>query len=142
MGNRVEVVSADRAISSRFDWAGRLVRHADESCSHDKAGSLTRWQGDGSPVRCAFTAENALAAVERKGKRVDYRYDGDGRLLSRTSERRTEFVVDPQADFWRPLLAQEQDGRRIRSRMAGGSCWCGMGASHWQHGEIAGRSSI
>jgi RHS repeat-associated protein len=120
VGNRLEVVSSDGAVASRFDWAGRLVAHAGQACSHDAAGSLTRWQGTEGVVRCVYSADNALASVQRGGARVDFLYDGDGRLARRTAAGgRTDYVVDPRSDVWRPLLAQEPDGRKTLFVWAG-----------------------
>lgn len=113
-GNRVDLrVGNEEAISSVYDWLGRIVRHDGHDCTHDAVGNLTVEAAKDGKRTFAYSAMNLLeSAATDKGK-VQYRYDGDGYLLARVAgSQTTSFVPDPTADVWHPLLAGDLGGKQ------------------------------
>jgi RHS repeat-associated protein len=114
LGNREEVREPGQpAVSSTFDWAGRLVRHGGERCSHDAAGNLARYDGTRGPVRLTYTPDGQLQSATTDKVTVGFQYDGDGNLVRReVNGQPTSFVPDPLAETWRPLTATDAAGRQ------------------------------
>jgi RHS repeat-associated protein len=98
-------------VMSTYDWAGRLVTHAGQPCTHDVAGNLTSCGTalDGRTLR--YDTSNLVASVASAQGEVRYRYDGDGSLVERTvNGHTTVYVPTPLAAHWRPLLATDDTG--------------------------------
>lgn len=112
VGNRTQTLaSTQNQRHFSYDWMGRLTRVEGVATAHDAAGNLIALTLDGKTRRYAFDGANRLAAAGGGG--VAYRYDGDGNLIVRTQgEKRLTFTPDPLATDWRPLIAEDQDGRR------------------------------
>ncbi len=114
LGNREEVREQGQpAVASTFDWAGRLVRHRGERCSHDAAGNLAGYPGARGPVSLTYTPDGQVESAATAAATVGFRYDGDGQLVRReVNGRATSFVPDPLATTWKPLLATAADGKQ------------------------------
>src|SRR5947209_5085836 len=123
LGNRKLVRGpGGEAVASEHDWAGRLIRHAGEGCSHDRAGNLTEYPGESGWLTLGYTEEGQLESAGVGGVKVRYGYDGDGNLVHRVAGGdETSYVPDPLADIWRPLLAVEKSGKQTLFVWHGGA---------------------
>lgn len=112
-GNRIELRAGnDEAISSVYDWMGRIVRQNGHNCTHDAMGNLTAEAAKGGNRTFAYGAMSLLESARTDKGKVQYRYDGDGYLLARIGDSKTtSFISDPTADVWHPLLATNADGK-------------------------------
>lgn len=115
LGNREEVAEAGKpAVASTFDWAGRLLRHAGERCSHDPAGNVAAYVGSRGPVRLTHSADGQLVSAATAKSMVQCGYDGEGNLVRREADDRpTTFVPDPLAEAWHPLVATDDRGAKM-----------------------------
>lgn len=113
LGNRLALTINGQERSSRFNWAGQMVRHNGQACSHDAAGNLTAYSGKNGERLFEFNAMNLLKSVTKDGVKVGYQYGGNGYLIARTaSGQKASFVPDPFTDTWRPLLATDAEGKQ------------------------------
>ncbi|MFZ4699588.1 MAG: RHS repeat-associated core domain-containing protein, partial [Candidatus Methylumidiphilus sp.] len=111
VGNRTKTVSPGKpAQTASYDWAGRMTRLDGAVSTHDAAGNLTALTLGGESMNYRYTPDNQLA--EANGK-VNYRYDGEGRLLSRKAGSvETNFINNPLSSYWQPLVMETQGGSR------------------------------
>jgi len=94
-----------------FDAVGRLTSIDGKPCTHDAAGNLTAIPFENAELRFSYTSEGLLKDVGPG--RVTYRYDGNGRLISRKAgSMETTFIPDPLSPYWQPLVLEEMGGRR------------------------------
>ncbi|MCP4990625.1 MAG: RHS repeat protein [Colwellia sp.] len=91
-----------------YDWAGRLLSVNGKTCTHDAAGNLTSIKIGDTTMKYRHNPEGQLKDVNGK---VSYRYDGNGRLISRKSgEAEINFIPDPFSDIWQPLVIENEKG--------------------------------
>ncbi len=111
LGNRLKAVSPDKPVqTASYDWAGRLTRLDGAASTHDAAGDLTAVTLGGEPINYHYTPDNQLAEV---GGKVSYRYDGEGRLITRkVGIFETTFIPDPLSRNWQPLVMETKGGGR------------------------------
>ncbi|MCK5604128.1 hypothetical protein KAR91_19730, partial [Candidatus Pacearchaeota archaeon] len=112
LGNRTKLRRQDRnPISAQYDWAGRLARYDGQSCQHDPAGNLTSCTG--SAKSFTFNDNGLLKTAALKNGIINYRYDGDGYLISRVQgASQLTFVPDPLSDIWQPLAVKGSRGQQ------------------------------
>ena len=113
LGNRLSVrVNGQEQDQCTYDWAGRMTKHFGKVCRHDPAYNLTGYGTGAAEPQYEFDGMNSLKTTFRNNTRVDYAYDGEGCLVSRTQQnRQTRFIIDPMSPFWRPVLIKESDGK-------------------------------
>jgi RHS repeat-associated protein len=113
-GNRTaQNVNGRQVHSGAYDWLGRLMHLNGGDSSHDAAGNLTSLPAPNGEHRFEFNALGLLKKAVMPRGEVEYRYDGDGRLIGRAcATGETNFVPDPLGDVWRPLLAKEKSGEK------------------------------
>jgi RHS repeat-associated protein len=113
--NCTEVVGPDgKSATSAYDWAGRLTEHDGQPCSHDGAGNLSRYSRGDKEVTLEHNPMGQPVSAQTPAGEVRYVYDGEGRLVTRTSRgRKTDYLPDPQADTWKPLLETSEDGQQL-----------------------------
>ena len=111
-GNRTKLVrQGHNPVSARYDWAGRLTRYNGKQIQHDPAGNLTSCSG--SSKSFTFDDTGLLKTATLKNGNINYRYDGDGYLISRRQgTRKQDFVPDPLSDIWQPLVIKGSDGQQ------------------------------
>ena len=109
LGNRLKAAAPNAAPKlSEFDWAGRLTRVDGAPATHDPVGNLTSLTIGGEAMNYRYTPDNQLAEVDGK---VSYRYDGNGRLLSRKAGGvEIRFIPNPVSRYWQPLVMETQGG--------------------------------
>jgi RHS repeat-associated protein len=112
LGNRTKLRRHDRnPISAQYDWAGRLTRYDGQLCQHDPAGNLTSCTG--SSKTFTFDDTGLLKIAVLKNGNINYRYDGDGYLISRSNgASRQNFLPDPLSDIWQPLAVKGPGGQQ------------------------------
>ncbi len=89
-------------VTARYDWAGTLTHYDGKPVLHDKAGNLTSYTGGSKSF--TFDDTGLLKTVSLKNASINYRYDGDGFLVSRSSgTSQQKFLPDPLSDIWQPL---------------------------------------
>ena len=111
VGNRLKAVSSGKpAQTASYDWAGRMTRLDGATSTHDAAGNLAAITLGGESINYHYTPDNQLAEV---GGKVSYRYDGDGRLISRKAGSvETTVIPDPLSRNWQPLVMETKGGER------------------------------
>lgn len=114
VGNRTRARPSDQQKNSyAHDWAGRLTSIDSEPVAHDANGNLTEVTINGKARQYRYHADGRLAAAHLGDEKVDYGYDGIGRLISRKSTAgETRFIPDPMAPYWQPLVIEEPDGEQ------------------------------
>jgi RHS repeat-associated protein len=117
MGNRIEKKKGGQSlISCRYDWADRLVTYNGRTAAFDAAGNTSSYIHQDKKRRFTYNNLNLLENVsthKMSTHKVAYRYDGDGKLVTRVSAgQRIHFVTDPQAKTWKPLL--ETGKKKVR----------------------------
>lgn len=113
LGNRTELLVNGQSVTSKYDWAGRMVRYNGQDSSHDAAGNLTAYIGKNGKRTLEYNGENLLKSASSGDFKVDYHYDGEGYLITRTvGATKTSFVPDPLADVWQLLMATNENGER------------------------------
>jgi len=114
VGNRVKATASgcpDQICA--YDWAGRLASVDGKPCVYDECGNLTDVAVNGVARQYRYQSDGRLAEARTGSETVQYRYDGFGRLVARkTPGGETRFLPDPLAQFWRPLVIDEPDGKR------------------------------
>lgn len=112
LGNRTKLRRQDRKpISAQHDWAGRLARYDGRLCQHDPAGNLTSCTGSAKSFIFGETGLLKTAVVQNGN--INYRYDGDGYLISRSNGAgRQTFVPNPLSDIWQPLAVKGSAGQQ------------------------------
>lgn len=111
-GNMTEIVtSVGQTIV--YDWAGRMVKYNDNECKYDPVGNLEEYVGKHGKSSFEYTGLDLIKAASTNRGKVKYRYDGDGRLVARTTDGgETTFIPDPTADIWKPLLEMGAGGEK------------------------------
>ncbi len=110
VGNRIKAQSTLRLKQNlTSDWAGRLTSLNGTSIKHDAVGNLTELSVDGATQRYRFNQDNQL--IEALIGKVSYRYDGEGRLIRRqTDKTETTFIPNPLSNYWQPLVMEGDEG--------------------------------
>jgi len=105
-GNRIEKKSNNKEVTTlSYDWAGRMSSYNGKSCKNDDSGNLTFYTDEHSNRTFEYNDINKLKNVNDK---IEYKYDGDGDLISRkTDNNKTVFVNNPLSRIWQPLLIEE-----------------------------------
>ena len=70
-------------VRNTYDWAGRLLTHADQPCIHDATGNLTSCGTAFDGRTLAYDTANRLASAASAQGEVRYRYDEIGRASCR-----------------------------------------------------------
>ncbi len=91
-----------------YDWAGRLLSLNGKSCIHDAAGNLASVTIGDSVMNYLYNPDGQLKDANGN---VAYRYDGNGRLISRkVGEIETNIIPDPFSNIWQPLVIENENG--------------------------------
>ncbi len=111
LGNRTKRhQQGQNPILAQYDWAGRLVSYGGHPCDHDPLGNLTTRAG--SPNSYTFGDTGLLKTVSLTNGTINYSYDGDGYLISRSIGASMQtFVPDPLSDNWQPLVLKDSYGQ-------------------------------
>lgn len=114
LGNRTELkAQGKQPVAGTYDWAGRMLSWNSQACSHDDSWNLTSYGGSNGRGVFEFDHMNLLKSAKHNGTSIEYSYDGDGYLISRSSgAEKTLYVPDPLTDNWSPLLTIGSDGRK------------------------------
>lgn len=106
-GNRIGLSEASRTLKGSYDWAGRILNYGDEEFNRDAVGNVSQRCAKNGPVtEYLYDDENLLSSVNKLGEKIQYRYDGSGHLIERTSGGlTTRYVPMPFSDAWKPLAA-------------------------------------
>ncbi len=112
LGNRTGKKNAEGIVLSEHDWSGQLTARAGVPAQGDPAG-LTRLLPSQTGQRSfSYGANDQVVSVDNG--RVAYQYDGDGRLIGRTTATdQARFLVDPQASAWHPLAVENASGKQL-----------------------------
>ena len=104
-GNRIEKSNNKEVTTFSYDWAGRMSSYNGKSCKNDDSGNLTFYNDERGRHTFEYNDINQLKKVNDK---IEYKYDGDGNLISRkTDNEKTVFVNNPLSSIWQPLLIEE-----------------------------------
>jgi uncharacterized protein RhaS with RHS repeats len=112
LGNRTSLVKpgGERLDTSR-DWAGRLNQLNGASVNHDAAGNVITRIQDAAASTYEYDSRNLLSKVNATGNRLDYQFDGNGGIVSRSAAgQRTRFFPDPLSLDGRPLAIRRPTG--------------------------------
>jgi RHS repeat-associated protein len=106
-GNRIGLSEAGRTLKGSYDWAGRILNYGDEEFKRDAVGNVSQRRSKNGPAtEYVYDDENLLSSVKKAGEKIQYRYDGNGQLIERTSAGiTTRYVPMPFSDVWKPLAA-------------------------------------
>lgn len=112
-GNRLSVTTPDGKTVAAYDWQDRLTTLRGAAVAHDPSGNVTGYAGARGPVAVKYDALGQVAGVTMKDAAITYAHDGDGKLIARTvGDRKTNYVPDPLAHTWQPLLETDADGKQ------------------------------
>jgi len=112
VGNRVESLFNEKTDhTSTYDWAGRMTSFDGNLSNYDASGNLSSLKIHGKNVTFRYDPNDQLAEIP--SSKIAYRYDGNGKLLTRTKDgNKTTFITDPLSDYWRPLVMEDQSNHR------------------------------
>ena len=115
VGNRIKATVPGRPDKiCTFDWAGRLNSMSGKPCAYDESGNLSVLPIDSVARRYHFNPDGRLAEALIGKEKVQYQYDGFGRLITRKATAgETLFLPDPSSSFWQPLVIEEKNGTRM-----------------------------
>jgi len=111
VGNRLRAILPNMPSQvCTYDWAGRLIKMNDKSCTHDTVGNLTSMMIDESKMQYRHNPDGQL--LKANGK-VSYQYDGEGRLIERkVGEAKTTIIPNPFSEYWQPLVMENSSSDR------------------------------
>ncbi|MFH2058391.1 MAG: RHS repeat-associated core domain-containing protein [Pseudomonadota bacterium] len=114
LGNRTALIeNGQKKNVSKYNWAGQMVSHNGQACTHDADGNLTSLTGNNGPYNFEYNTTGSVKSIKLNDASVNYQYDGDGYLIARTTgNKKTLFVPDPLTDNFSPLIAIDSDGKK------------------------------
>lgn len=114
-GNRTKATdSGSSEQTCTYDWAGRLVTVNGDSTQYDANGNLT-----GATIKSAkrnyhYHSDGKISEVQLDDGTAEYRYDGFGRLISRSSSAgETNYIPDPLSGVWQPLVIEKGGSKTL-----------------------------
>ena len=97
-----------------YDWAGRLVTVNGDLTHYDANGNLISAIVNNVKKTYCYHADGRIAEVKVDDAATEYRYDGFGRLISRSSTTgKTSYIPDPLSDVWKPLVIDEGGSKTL-----------------------------
>lgn len=97
-----------------YDWAGRLVTVNGDSTQYDTNGNLIEATVNNATRTFHYHADGRIAEVQVDAVAAEYRYDGFGHLISRSSTTgKTSYIPDPLSGIWKPLVVDEGGSKTL-----------------------------
>lgn len=83
-GNRLKMITPQGTTNYKYDTDNRLIRAGKEIFFYNKAGNLIKKISSGKTAAYTYDFENRLIRYQDNTSTVEFKYDGDGRRISKT----------------------------------------------------------